>query len=450
MLDTVVIVGSPLSKSEFMQKIGRCGRTNPLRKKQVGNVVLILGSSRVDSMVFMNIKKLEDSKLGMSMEDLVNKLGYSDLKLMKIWEYSNGSINHNSESDLRLSDSNLQLLGKADYGLGGNKSNCDIQYVGSNDRPVSDEFKVKRISVDDDIVIGHLQCAAFELPLTYAKTPIKHDGKICNDEIRDFVKDLKFEESCRDYLVKICEKNLIKDTNRNQYVSSYDYRPYPAMNVDLRKIKQTEWSLVKLGGADNVYRLSVLENMDSIRASREIYIGSVHLYMGDLFVVDDVLLDKKLALSIAISKFAIGKNKEMVAKYEAGKREKICISYEKLWFEKGKKFAKQVEVDRRVKFELGVNMIKLTILSGSSDIEIFGSDATNNMVSNDNNGYGSLSKSCKLGNSSYESIEQALLVEHMSSHVLSYYVSEFMGDLCGQIEPDCDKYTVLGALTAIS
>ncbi|OMJ24959.1 putative ATP-dependent helicase hrq1 [Smittium culicis] len=353
MLDTVVIVGSPLSKSEFMQKIGRCGRTNPLRKKQMGNVVLILGSSRVDSMVFMNNKKLEDSKLSMSMEDLVEKLGYADTKLMKLWEYSNANISNNNEPDLRLSDSNLQLLGEADYGIGGNKSNTDVLDVGSSDSTVLDEFRVKSISVDDDIVIGHLQCAAFEIPLAYEKAPLNHDCKICNDEIRDFVKDLKFDESCRDYLVKLCEKTLIKDASRSQYVSSYDYRPYPAMNVDLRKIKQNEWSLVKLGSANNVYRLSVLENMDGIRASREIYIGSVHLYMGDLFVVDDILVDKKLALvsrlkysyhtkpafsykllttrkSIAISKFMIGRKKEMVAKYEAGKSNKNFFFFIKL------------------------------------------------------------------------------------------------------------------------
>ncbi|KAI0396726.1 hypothetical protein F5Y17DRAFT_455794 [Xylariaceae sp. FL0594] len=118
------------------------------------------------------------------------------------------------------------------------------------------------------VLEGHLQCAAYEMPLRPA------------EDAKYFTPDL----------AKIAEERLIKD--ELGYYHCHDrFRPSPARFVAIRDTEDEHFAIVDISNGRNV----VLEELEASRAFFTIYDGAIFLHQGSSYLVRDFLPDRKMA-----------------------------------------------------------------------------------------------------------------------------------------------------------
>ncbi|OLY81546.1 putative ATP-dependent helicase hrq1 [Smittium mucronatum] len=241
-LDAVLLLGFPLSPSIFIQRIGRVGR------RQRGDVILLLGNDAIDRRGLKTAEAKFRGDITLPITDFLTKFGLSESKEMKVWAYGN-------PSHLKPNSDGTDDIDTYEYN------------IGVNDDDLCDNDGKKLQFFDNDLVIGHLQCSAFESP--FPSLPSDY-------HFPDFVSQLGFEKS-RPYIQNLVSKNLLFDEGLSQYVVSHTYKPYPPSHVNIRKIAETEWSLVVDGSSkgNNSFELHILEQIDTWRASFTIFEGRV-------------------------------------------------------------------------------------------------------------------------------------------------------------------------------
>lgn len=136
------------------------------------------------------------------------------------------------------------------------------------------EFAPAHISFEPSITMSHLQCAAFERPISLAE-------------------DSKFLEQLgiKDPSTYMGEPWLQWDSIHGKFTCALHFKPWPSANVSIRSGQQqqdNEW-YVMLGGR-------LLETLSTLRAVFTIYEGGIFLHRGQTYSVDQVDSDSRVAL----------------------------------------------------------------------------------------------------------------------------------------------------------
>ncbi|KAJ4416960.1 ATP-dependent 3'-5' DNA helicase [Neurospora sp. IMI 360204] len=115
---------------------------------------------------------------------------------------------------------------------------------------------------------GHIQCAAYEMPILPAK-----DSKYFDDD-----------------LATVCEERLLKG-DRGFYHCHDRFRPRPSQFVSIRDTEEDHFAIIDVTNNRNV----VLEELEASRATFTIYDGAIFLHQGNTYLVRDFNPDKKMA-----------------------------------------------------------------------------------------------------------------------------------------------------------
>ncbi|PFH49106.1 hypothetical protein AMATHDRAFT_76387 [Amanita thiersii Skay4041] len=129
------------------------------------------------------------------------------------------------------------------------------------------------IDVNSMIILeGHLQCAAFEMPL-------------CLDDMQYF----------GPLLQEVCQTKLRKDED-GWYHPHPNYLPYPSKHISIRGAQEEKYAVVVVpdtGKSKGSAR--ILEEVEVSRALFELYEGGVFMHQGRTFIVREISHDARIA-----------------------------------------------------------------------------------------------------------------------------------------------------------
>ena len=132
---------------------------------------------------------------------------------------------------------------------------------------------VERAVIDPDnpyVLIGHLGCAAFEMPLSS--------------------EDARFFGPLTEAIAEVLEEaGRTKEIDGRWYWSSTDY---PAKGVNLRTVSEDTYAIVDVSGSEQ----TVIGEIDAISAPVLVYPGAVYLHGGESYVVRDLDVEGKRAV----------------------------------------------------------------------------------------------------------------------------------------------------------
>ncbi|EAU88392.2 DEAD/H helicase [Coprinopsis cinerea okayama7 len=126
------------------------------------------------------------------------------------------------------------------------------------------------VDIDSKVVLeAHLQCAAFEMPLS--------------GEDEEW-----FGPSTRE----ICEQRLLKDKD-GWYHTHPNFLPYPSAHVSIRGAQEEKYLVVEV--LSDGRTLNQIEEVEVSRAMFEVYEGGVFLHQGSTFIVKEISHDSRVA-----------------------------------------------------------------------------------------------------------------------------------------------------------
>lgn len=125
----------------------------------------------------------------------------------------------------------------------------------------SESFQELVLDFNNTLILeGHIQCAAFELPIN-----IERDKKY-------------FKES---HLKKICEERLQRD--KNGYHTHNRFLPWPSKLVSLRGVEEVQYAVVDITNGRNI----VIEEIEASRTSFTLYDGGIFIHQGYPYLVKE-------------------------------------------------------------------------------------------------------------------------------------------------------------------
>ncbi|KAJ1858228.1 ATP-dependent 3'-5' DNA helicase [Coemansia sp. RSA 1822] len=133
-------------------------------------------------------------------------------------------------------------------------------------------FARAHITTEPFIAQAHLQCAAFELPISPT-----HDT--------EFAQKLH---------TTLSQCDLPWDTVTQTWCCSMPYKPWPSLKVPIRSMRTAEWQVVEQPTHAQAAR--VVEEMDARRAIFTLYEGGILLRRGHTFAIDMVDTSQRVAL----------------------------------------------------------------------------------------------------------------------------------------------------------
>ncbi|KAI0256495.1 P-loop containing nucleoside triphosphate hydrolase protein [Lactifluus subvellereus] len=136
------------------------------------------------------------------------------------------------------------------------------------DRPTSDLV----VNLESPLVIeAHLQCAAFEMPLsgddTYWFGPLT---------------------------TTLCETKLVRD-KEGWFHTHPKHLPHPAGSLSIRGAEEEKYTVIDISSTDFGVKGRILEETEFSRALFELYEGAVFLHQGKTFIVREINHDSKQA-----------------------------------------------------------------------------------------------------------------------------------------------------------
>ncbi|AET38678.1 ATP-dependent 3'-5' DNA helicase Ecym_3178 [Eremothecium cymbalariae DBVPG len=169
-------------------------------------------------------------------------------------------------------------------GRAGRRNNDSLTIVVASDSPVdqhyvlhsevllesnnSDAYQELALDFDNVMILeGHIQCAAFELPIR-----LERDSKY-------FI----------NHLEAICKKRLQCD--KNGYHSSNKYLPWPAKLVSLRGVAEDHFAVVDITNGKNM----VIEEVEASRTTFTLYEGGIFIHQGYPYLIKEFNVDEKYA-----------------------------------------------------------------------------------------------------------------------------------------------------------
>lgn len=170
-------------------------------------------------------------------------------------------------------------------GRAGRRNRDSLTLVVASDNPV-DQHYVAHPSIllhgDDsesyqDLVLdfdnllileGHIQCAAFELPIVIERDQI-------------FFK--------REHLEKICRERL--QHNAEGYHAHNRFLPWPSKHVSLRGVEEDRYAVIDITNGRNI----VIEEIEASRTSFTLYDGGIFIHQGYPYLVKEFNSDERYA-----------------------------------------------------------------------------------------------------------------------------------------------------------
>ncbi|KAJ2830134.1 ATP-dependent 3'-5' DNA helicase [Coemansia erecta] len=136
-------------------------------------------------------------------------------------------------------------------------------------------FAPAQVSSEPAIAAAHLQCAAFELPISPAH-------------------DTDFAQKLHTNLQQPDSVPLPWDPATQKWCCSMQFKPWPPLKVPIRSIRSADWQVVLLPTTSSPAQL--VEEMDEWRALFTLYEGGILLHRGHTYSIDDVDGDRHIAL----------------------------------------------------------------------------------------------------------------------------------------------------------
>ncbi|KAJ2207150.1 ATP-dependent 3'-5' DNA helicase [Coemansia sp. RSA 521] len=152
------------------------------------------------------------------------------------------------------------------------QSSLDRQTVRTPCALFDRSFAQAHITTEPSIAQAHLQCAAFELPIS----PIH---------------DTHFAQKLH---ITLPQCNLPWDTVTQTWCCSLPYKPWPSLKVPIRSVRAAEWQVVEQ--PTHAHAARVVEEMDARRAVFTLYEGGILLRRGDTYAIDTVVTSQRVAL----------------------------------------------------------------------------------------------------------------------------------------------------------
>ncbi|AEY94572.1 FAAL080Wp [Eremothecium gossypii FDAG1] len=194
-------------------------------------------------------------------------IGTLDCVLMCGFPLSLANFHQQSGRAGRRNKDSLTLVVAAD-------SPVDQHYVAHSEILLeydNDPDKLQELTLDFDnelILEGHIQCAAFELPID-----IKRDQQFFNKK----------------YLQDLCTNRLQHDSDG--YHANDNYLPWPPKMVSLRGVEEDIYAVVDITNGRNI----VIEEIEASRTTFTLYDGGIFIHQGYPYLVKEFNADDKYA-----------------------------------------------------------------------------------------------------------------------------------------------------------
>ena len=144
-------------------------------------------------------------------------------------------------------------------------AHSEVLLEGSND----DTFQELILDFENVLILeGHIQCAAFELPISIERDKAYFEAAI---------------------LKKTCDERLHKD--ENGYHTHNRFLPWPAKLVSLRGSEDDQYAVVDITNGRNV----VIEEVEETRTSFTLYDGAIFVHQGYPYLVKEFNPDEHYA-----------------------------------------------------------------------------------------------------------------------------------------------------------
>ena len=157
-------------------------------------------------------------------------------------------------------------------------SPVDQYYFKNKEELISDDsnmFQELVVDMENILVLGdHLQCAAFELPLSIENDYVYFEKDIDYSIWEDTIKT-KLQFNGTDHKIDLFLNNT--------YTCSEKYLPWPSGYVSLRGVQEEMFAVVDVTNNRNI----VIEEIESSRTSFTLYDGAIFIHQGISFLVKE-------------------------------------------------------------------------------------------------------------------------------------------------------------------
>ncbi|KAK5103513.1 ATP-dependent 3'-5' DNA helicase [Lithohypha guttulata] len=149
----------------------------------------------------------------------------------------------------------------------------DQHYMANPDEIFTKPNCELQVDLSNDLVIeGHVQCAAFEMPIQPEDgTDSQYLGKT---------------------LAEICSSRLVADSDGLGFYHTHPrFRPLPSKHVNIRDTEDDSYAVVDITHGRNI----VLEEVEASRANYTLYDGGIFLHQGRTYLIKDFSPANKIA-----------------------------------------------------------------------------------------------------------------------------------------------------------
>lgn len=231
-------------------------------------------------------------------------IGFLDAVLVVGFPFSIANFRQQSGRAGRRENPSLTVL------IGGSEP-VDQHYMSHPSDIISEKVPDTLLNLDNqDVLIPHLQCAAYEMPLA-----IETDG-----EYFDVAKGSSPEEDSKngdDSFSAIVARELTPILEEEGFVfygPATEYMPYPASMFSLRSIgkgnckDENTFAVVDITSD----KPTVIERLDDERVPFTLYQGAIFLFQGDTYLIESLEIPKRYALAKKIKANYITKSRDYV------------------------------------------------------------------------------------------------------------------------------------------
>ncbi|KAI1961932.1 ATP-dependent 3'-5' DNA helicase [Ophidiomyces ophidiicola] len=194
-------------------------------------------------------------------------IGSLDAVITHGFPYSISNLRQQSGRAGRRNKDSLSILVADRHGV-------DQHYMRNPDELFTKPNCELQVDLRNELVVeGHLQCAAFEIPVRP-----EDDTKYFGAQITE-----------------LASTRLVRD-NMGHFLCHERFRPHPARCVQIRDVQQETYAVIDTTNNRNV----VIEEIEDRRVSFEIYEGAIFLHQGHTYMVQELNTDRRFARVVRV------------------------------------------------------------------------------------------------------------------------------------------------------
>lgn len=159
--------------------------------------------------------------------------------------------------------------------LVGDRYPTDQYYMNNPDELFTKPNCELQVDLSNELVLeGHIQCAAFEMPIRPDEDSIYFGGKLC----------------------EIARTRLLQDETHGFYHCHERFKPQPFRCVPIRDTEDQQFAIIDTTNNRNL----VLEEIEASRALFTIYEGGIFLHQGQPYLITELNPDRHLARIVRV------------------------------------------------------------------------------------------------------------------------------------------------------